>query len=54
MQDEKVIHFTHAGIYQGKTPVLSDVNFEIDHGEFVYLIGKTGTGKSSLLKTIYG
>ena len=34
--------------------VLSDVNFDINKGEFIYLIGKTGTGKSSLLKTLYG
>jgi cell division transport system ATP-binding protein len=34
--------------------ILQDVNFEINKGEFVYLVGKTGTGKSSLLKTLYG
>lgn len=48
------IHFSGVHIYQGKTLVLREVNFTINHGEFVYLIGKTGTGKSSLLKTIYG
>lgn len=48
------IHFSGVKIYQGKNMVLSDVTFSITHGEFVYLIGKTGTGKSSLLKTIYG
>jgi cell division transport system ATP-binding protein len=41
-------------IYQENTPVLSDVNFEIEKGEFVFLIGRTGSGKSSLLKTLYG
>ncbi len=54
MQPEPVIQFLHANINQGPTLVLSNVTFNIDHGEFVYLIGKTGTGKSSLLKTIYG
>src|SRR5581483_7970064 len=34
--------------------ILSDVNITINKGEFVYLVGKTGTGKSSLLKTLYG
>lgn len=48
------IQFSGVSIYQGKSLVLSDVSFSIPHGEFVYLIGKTGTGKSSLLKTIYG
>jgi cell division transport system ATP-binding protein len=41
-------------IYIDKHLVLSDVNFDINKGEFIYLIGKTGTGKSSLLKTLYG
>lgn len=54
MQDEKVIQFSNAKIYQGQSLILNDVNFDIDHGEFVYLIGRTGTGKSSLLKSIYG
>ena len=49
-----VVQLTNAQIYQGKTLILSDVNLSVRKGEFVYLIGKTGTGKSSLLKTLYG
>lgn len=40
-------------IYQNENLVLSDVNIELEKGEFVYLIGKTGSGKSSILKTLY-
>jgi cell division transport system ATP-binding protein len=41
-------------IYQSGNLILQEVNFEVQKGEFVYLVGKTGTGKSSLLKTLYG
>ncbi len=51
---EPVVSVTNANIYQGSALVLQDVNFTVDRGEFVYLVGKTGTGKSSLLKTLYG
>ncbi len=51
---EKVISVSGVDIYQQKNLVLHDLNFEIASGEFVYLIGKTGAGKSSLLKTLYG
>ncbi|TAE09126.1 MAG: ATP-binding cassette domain-containing protein [Bacteroidetes bacterium] len=51
---ETVISLRNVQIYQGGVPVLQDVNFDIEKGEFVYLVGKTGTGKSSLLKTLYG
>lgn len=51
---QSVISLQHVNIYQGSSAVLSDVNISIDPGEFVYLVGKTGTGKSSLLKTLYG
>ena len=51
---ETVIKLEDASIYQGDSLVLSDVNFEMNKGDFVYLIGKTGTGKSSFLKTLYG
>jgi cell division transport system ATP-binding protein len=51
---EFIIDLKHANIYQGKNLVLQDVNFQVSKGEFVYLVGKTGTGKSSLLKTLYG
>ncbi len=51
---ENIVSLRNANIFQGANIVLSNVNFEVDKGEFVYLIGKTGTGKSSLLKTLYG
>lgn len=50
---EPVISLENAYIYQKEQLILSDVNFSINEGEFVYLIGKTGSGKSSLLKTLY-
>jgi cell division transport system ATP-binding protein len=51
---ETIIDIRNANIYQGDSLVLQDVNLKVDRGEFVYLVGKTGTGKSSLLKTLYG
>jgi cell division transport system ATP-binding protein len=51
---DSIISLRGVNIYQGKSLILRDVNFEIEKGEFVYLVGKTGTGKSSLLKTLYG
>lgn len=50
---EHVLHLKEASIYQGDNLILSDVNIQIEKGEFVYLIGKTGTGKSSFMKTLY-
>lgn len=51
---ETVVSIQNANIYQGSNLILQDVNFTMNKGEFVYLVGKTGTGKSSLLKTLYG
>lgn len=51
---EPIIEIKGANIYQGENLVLQDVNLTVNKGEFVYLVGKTGTGKSSLLKTLYG
>lgn len=54
MSEEKiVVKIEHAEIRQQESVILKDVNLEIKAGEFVYLIGKTGSGKSSLLKTLY-
>ena len=49
-----VIEIKNGVIHQNDVQVLSNVNVEIKDNEFVYLIGKTGSGKSSLLKTLYG
>src|SRR3954451_6088806 len=51
---EIIVELQNANIYQGDNLILQDVNININKGEFVYLVGKTGTGKSSLLKTLYG
>lgn len=52
MSLDSIISFTNASIYQDDYLVLSDVNFEIKKHEFVYLIGRVGSGKTSLIKTI--
>jgi len=51
---EQVIRLKDAKIYQQDALVLNNVDFELNHNEIVYLIGKTGSGKSSLLKTFFG
>ncbi|MEE4257978.1 MAG: ATP-binding cassette domain-containing protein [Bacteroidales bacterium] len=50
---DTIISFSDVPVYQKDNLVLSDVTFDLEKGEFLYIIGKTGTGKSSLLKTIY-
>lgn len=52
--NEVVLALKNANIYQGDSLILSGVNISVNKSEFVYLVGKTGTGKSSLLKTLYG
>jgi|TARA_B100000767_G_scaffold249822_1_gene251643 cell division transport system ATP-binding protein len=51
---QPVLSLKNASIFQQDNLVLSDVNVTIEKGEFVYLIGKTGSGKSSFMKTLYG
>lgn len=48
-----LVQFENATIIQNKQTILSDVNIEVQQGDFTFLIGKTGTGKSSLIKTLY-
>jgi cell division transport system ATP-binding protein len=48
-----VLQVNQATIFQGVDPVLTNVNFSVEQHEFVFLIGRTGSGKSSLLKTLY-
>jgi cell division transport system ATP-binding protein len=49
-----VLMLRDVAVYQDSNTILSNVNFNIEKGEFVYLVGRTGSGKSSLLKTLYG
>lgn len=51
---ETILTLKNVAIYQRESLILSEVNVTINKGEFVYLIGKTGTGKSSFMKTLYG
>ena len=48
-----LINYQHVDINQQEHTVLSDVNFQLNEGEFIYLIGKVGSGKTSLLKSFY-
>ncbi|WP_296685706.1 ATP-binding cassette domain-containing protein [Flavobacterium sp.] len=50
---QSILSLRNATIYQEGKTILSDVNLEVNQGEFIYVIGKTGSGKSSLLKTLY-
>ncbi|MBC7861784.1 MAG: ATP-binding cassette domain-containing protein [Bacteroidia bacterium] len=54
MEQELVIKLEKVDVFQGENLVISNVNILVNQGEFVYLIGKTGSGKSSLLKILYG
>ncbi|MCH8557307.1 MAG: cell division ATP-binding protein FtsE [Balneolia bacterium] len=53
MSENTVIEFRNVTVEFGGNPVLDDIDFRLENGEFCYLIGSTGTGKSSLLKLIY-
>jgi cell division transport system ATP-binding protein len=53
MENNVIIKFDKVSIFQNENLILANVSLEVDKGEFVYLIGKTGSGKSSLLKTFY-
>ncbi|HEX8041638.1 MAG TPA: ATP-binding cassette domain-containing protein [Chryseosolibacter sp.] len=50
---DPVVRINDACIFQDHSTVLSNITFDIEKGEFVYLVGRTGSGKSSLLKTLY-
>lgn len=54
MSEQSIIKLQEASIFQREHLILSEVNLEVQHNEFIYLIGQTGSGKSSLLKTLYG
>ncbi len=49
-----VLSLKDVTIYQENKVILSQINLEVNHGEFLYIIGKTGSGKSSFMKTLYG
>ena len=51
---EPIVELRNVNIYQSGNLILEEVNIVVNKAEFVYLVGKTGTGKSSLLKTMYG
>ena len=53
-KDNAIFWIENGEIHQGKTVVLKDIDIQLNKGEFVYLIGRTGSGKSSLLKALYG
>ena len=53
-ESKNIININELDVYQIDKLILKNVSFNVKNGEFVYLIGKTGSGKSSLLKVLYG
>jgi cell division transport system ATP-binding protein len=53
IMSQAVLSLKNVTIYQEDNVILSNINLEVNHGEFLYIIGKTGSGKSSLMKTLY-
>lgn len=53
IMSQPVLSLKNVTIYQEDKTILSNINLEVNHGEFLYIIGKTGSGKSSLMKTLY-
>lgn len=51
---DTIIELRHANIFHNNNLVLNDINMKVERGEFVYLIGKTGSGKSSIMRVLYG
>ena len=52
MEKQKIIEIHNAAIWQRESKILSDVSLEVNAGEFIYIIGRVGTGKTSLIKTL--
>ena len=50
---DTLVELKNVSVFQQKIMILKDVNLEINKGEFVYLVGRTGSGKSSLMKLLY-
>ena len=50
---QPILSLQNVTIYQENTAILSDINLEVAQGDFIYIIGKTGSGKSSFMKTLY-
>ena len=49
-----IIRYNNVSVHQSEQIVLKDINLEVGEGEFIYLLGRVGSGKSSLMKTMYG
>src|SRR5688572_25703114 len=54
IMSQTVLSLKDVTIFQEGRKILSHINLEVQHGEFIYIIGKTGSGKSSFMKTLYG
>jgi cell division transport system ATP-binding protein len=50
---ETILSLNDITVFQEKNPILTNVSLDVTNGDFIYLIGKTGSGKSSFLKTLY-
>ena len=52
--NSKIVEYENVSIFQNGKLILTDISLKVNKGEFVFLIGRTGSGKSSLIRTLYG